>query len=210
MRWRHRDAYRGFYLFKFEVGIKATMNAPGTFIDVHLFLPVSPTNRDDMEWVHYLHLPVQLLIPLSLRPFKFLRYMCFSIVASRGHLSFSKEHLDPVPYDSPSIDILTDGTLNIYYHLDADQQPYVFPINPTSAPNTPTSSVCSSNDSQIINFRVGVANRDDTCVGTDAPGHLCEVAHLIGITKGDEVHNHFRPKQLAKLTVRIGIRVYGS
>jgi hypothetical protein len=166
------------------------MNGTGANIDVHLSLPVSPTNRD-MEWIHVLHIPARQLLPLSLRPFKLLRYMCFSIVAARGHLSFSKKRPHSVPYDSLSIDVPPDGTLNVYYHLDANQQPYVFPINPTTAPNTPTSSVCSSNNSELIKFRTGVADRDGTCVTCDLETCLCEVVHLIGVSKGDKVHDNF-------------------
>jgi hypothetical protein len=149
-----------------------------------------------MEWVHCLHIPAQHLTSLSLRPFKLLRYMCFSIVAARGHLSLSKEHPDSVPYDSLSIDIPPDGTLDIYYHLEVDQEPYVFPINPTTTFSSRTSSAASSSDSQLCNFRAGVATRDHTCViwhdfDPNASLSSCDVAHLVGCTKGDEVHGYF-------------------
>ena len=156
-------------------------------LNVHLSIPASPEGNSN-PWVHTLSIPVESLMPLSLRPFKLLRYICYAILAARGELSLSQEAVSPpFPYDSPTVDITDippEGVLDIYYHLNADEQP--FPLDPQLECLT-----VSTSDSQVnlrrANFRETIVARDGTCVVTGHDVTVCAAAHLIAVSKGDDV-----------------------
>jgi len=113
--------------------------APSTtnmnLIDVHLSMPVSPDNSTSV-WVHTLSIPVESFMPLSLRPFKLLRYICYTLLAAHRELSLSHdlEHPpSPFPYEAATInivDIPPNGVLDIYYHIDEGEQSHIFPLDP--------------------------------------------------------------------------------
>jgi len=118
-------------------------------------------------------------------------------VAAHGELSLSQDPkpaaVPPFPYDSPTVNIIeipADGTiLNIYYHVDVDEQPHIFPLDPRLEYLTVTTS-----DSQLpvslrqADFKDMISKRDgDICVATGQERSFCKVAHLIEVSKGDNV-----------------------
>jgi len=157
-------------------------------LNVHLSIPASPEGNSN-AWVHALTIPVESLMPLSLRPFKLLRYICYAILAAHGELSLSQETVSPsFPYDSPTVDITEippEGVLNIYYHVNADEQ--TFPLDPQLECLTAFHTSDSLVSLRQVDFRNMIGARDGTCVVTGHEMMFCDAVHLITVSMGDDV-----------------------
>ncbi|KAG1879122.1 hypothetical protein F4604DRAFT_1753160 [Suillus subluteus] len=150
------------------------------FVYIHLSLP-KLQDDPNLQWVPSFRVLVARILPWSLHPYALIRYMCFATTGARGELSLSSQYpVNPVAYNSPT---LSDDTpdLHVYYHVQEDQRPYTFPINPIrpiDGRDTPTPTE---------KFKNGVTERDGgTCIVNHLRSDLCEAAHLIDVNKGNK------------------------
>ncbi|KAG1838034.1 hypothetical protein DFJ58DRAFT_134637 [Suillus subalutaceus] len=150
------------------------------FVYIHLSLP-KLQDEPNLRWVLSFRVLVARILPWSLHPYALIRYMCFATTGARGELSLSSQYpVNPVAYNSPT---LSDDTpdLHVYYHVQEDQRPYTFPINPIrpiDGRDTPTPTE---------KFKNGVAERDGgTCIVSHLRSDLCEAAHLIDVNNGNK------------------------
>ncbi|KAI9566897.1 hypothetical protein HD554DRAFT_2329523 [Boletus coccyginus] len=139
-------------------------------VDIYLNLP-------EVLQDPFLSIPNSDVRRLSKRPFKWLRFVMFSICGARGDLSATPDG-PPVDYDSES-----DKTsfFDAYYYNPSGNCIFVdyagLNDKVTSSSQTPRRS----------DFRDDVGRRDGgVCVITGAAGEHCEAAHLIPESKGDE------------------------
>ncbi|KAI9566899.1 hypothetical protein HD554DRAFT_2315281 [Boletus coccyginus] len=139
-------------------------------VDIYLNLP-------EVLQDPFLSIPNSDVRRLSKRPFKWLRFVMFSICGARGDLSATPDG-PPVDYDLES-----DKTsfFDAYYYNPSGNCIFVdyagLNDKVTSSSQTPRRS----------DFRDDVGRRDGgVCVITGAAGEHCEAAHLIPESKGDE------------------------
>lgn len=124
-----------------------------------------------------LSIPFSDIERLSVRPVKWLRFVTFAICGVRGDLS-AMPNGPPVDYDSIS---LADHIAEAYYYTPEGDY-HVIDYNAmndriTSSEQTPRSS----------RFRRDVMARDGpACVFTLTDGSMCDAAHLLAKSKGDE------------------------
>jgi hypothetical protein len=140
--------------------------------------------RTDWCWVHCLSLPLEELIVLRLshRPYKWIRYAIGVVVGAEGALSTSRDPHDIVDYDTAS---LLAGSADLYYHTSEEERERVFPIDPHILRTHTTSSPTTRRETFIGN----VAERDkERCVLTGTCAVVCDAAHLVPNNKGDKVH----------------------
>jgi hypothetical protein len=155
-------------------------------------------NIEDRQ-VLALSIPFSDIERLSLRPVKWLRYVTFAVCGAHGDLSATPNG-PPVKYDSIS---LAGPIAESYYYtfqgksiftdlkLVARRQYLVFMpgdhhlIDHNAMNDRMTSSVKTLRSSR---FRDEVMARDGSrCVFTRADGDICDAAHIIPKSKGDEV-----------------------
>jgi hypothetical protein len=76
---------------------------------------VDPTHGDEM--ILALEIPVKIVRELTLRPYKWLRFLGFAILGIEGHLSRTEsgEPLTEIDYSS---DILLENNPVYWYHID--------------------------------------------------------------------------------------------
>ncbi|KAN0130740.1 hypothetical protein V8E53_011415 [Lactarius tabidus] len=120
----------------------------------------------------FLTIPNDDVLRLSIRPYKWIRYVLFSICGARGDLS-TVPNGQPVDYDSTS---LADD-INLYYNpsercLFVDHQGLSDKV--TSSDRTPRSNT----------FRDDIIARDGVCIVTQTAPIDCDAAHLIPRSKG--------------------------
>ncbi|KAF8347106.1 hypothetical protein F5887DRAFT_48592 [Amanita rubescens] len=139
---------------------------------VNIYLPT------DRGQVLALSIPFSDIERLSVRPVKWLRFVTFAICGVRGHLSESAmPNGTPVDYESISFDNIAEA----YYYIPEGDYHLIDhnAINDriTSSEQTLRSSC----------FRRDVMERDGpVCVFTGTFGGMCDAAHLLAKSKGDE------------------------
>ncbi|KAH9046785.1 hypothetical protein EDB84DRAFT_601098 [Lactarius hengduanensis] len=123
----------------------------------------------------FLSIPDSDVQRLSIYPFKWLRFVTFSVCGARGCLSTTPDG-PPINYDSASLNGITDlyytplgDCIFVDYQGSNDQATSTVP---TDCPN---------------DFRDNVIARDGSaCVVTRDPALCCDAAHLIPWCKGDQ------------------------
>ncbi|KAI9566886.1 hypothetical protein HD554DRAFT_2193715 [Boletus coccyginus] len=137
-------------------------------VDIYLNLPRS-------RQYPFLSIPNSDVRRLSKRPFKWLRFVMFSICGARGDLSATPDG-PPVDYDNTSFS-------DVYYYNPSGEISCIF-VDYTGLNDRMTSS---SQTSLRYNFRDDVGQRDGgVCVITGGAGEHCDAAHLIPKSKSDE------------------------
>ncbi|KAI9467417.1 hypothetical protein BJY52DRAFT_1238401 [Lactarius psammicola] len=139
-----------------------------TIVMVNIYLNV------DGSPVLFLSIPDSDVQRLSIHPFRWLRFVVFSICGARGCLSATPDG-PPVDYDSTSV----TGVINLYYKPSGD---CIF-VDYEGLNDRVTSTVPSDcpND-----FRDDIIARDGTaCIVTRHSAEHCDAAHLIPRSKGD-------------------------
>jgi hypothetical protein len=82
-------------------------------------------------------------------------------------------------------DDLLAESVNLYYHTSIQERERAFPIHPDMARTRVTSS---AHTDRRGGFRADVVERDrGRCVLTGFEADMCDAAHLIDHSKGDEV-----------------------
>ena len=149
--------------------------APGGDIDVDL---------NNWQWTHCLTFPLETLNALhdSQRSYKWIRYAIGVVVGTEGILSASPDlPANAVDYD----DDLLPESINLYYHTSIQERERAFPIDHDIARTQITSS---AHTDRREDFRADVVERDrGQCVLTGFEADMCDAAHLIGHSKGDDV-----------------------
>lgn len=123
----------------------------------------------------FLSIPDSDVQRLSIHPFKWLRFVTFSVCGARGCLSTTPDG-PAINYDSASLNGITDfyykplgNCIFVDYQGSNDQATSTVP---TDCPN---------------DFRDNVIARDGpACVVTRDPAQYCDAAHLISWCKGDQ------------------------
>lgn len=142
--------------------------------------------------IPFLSIPLSDIERLSTRPFKWLRYVMFSICGARGDLSATLDG-PPVNYDNLS---LAEHTY--YYHPSGQGSHFMFL---TAVYIFIFSANCVFLDHEALNdritstwqttrgltFRRDVKTRDQCCIITGDEEELCDAAHLIPRSTGSEV-----------------------
>ncbi|KAH9965207.1 hypothetical protein BC827DRAFT_1382322 [Russula dissimulans] len=126
--------------------------------------------------ISFLSIPRSDIERLAIFPFRWIRYVMFTICGARGDLSATPEGT-PVDYDRTEF---ADDE-NTYYYLPSENCAFVDHLGSndryTSTAHTP----------RRHNFRDDVIRRDgDACVVTQATQAVCDAVHLIPWSKGDE------------------------
>ncbi|KAI9453975.1 hypothetical protein BJY52DRAFT_1286604 [Lactarius psammicola] len=139
-----------------------------TIVMVNIYLNV------DGSPVLFLSIPDSDVQRLSIHPFRWLRFVVFSICGARGRLSATPDG-PPVNYNSTSF----TGVINLYYKPSGD---CIF-VDYEGLNDRVTSTVPSDRPND---FRDDVIARDGTaCIVTRHPAGHCDAAHLIPRSKGD-------------------------
>lgn len=156
-------------------------------IRVHAAFPPSEDtvlDRSAWKWWHCFDFPVDELrrLNFSPKPFKWIRYATGVVVGAHGHLSHRQGELHCVDYNEP----LPDSSIDLYYHVDEDKRPQIFPLDPDLFDER---SVTHTSDcSRAADFRLQVMQRDgEECVLTNAEALACDAAHLLHHNKGSPV-----------------------
>lgn len=141
--------------------------------------------------VPFLSIPLADVQRLSIRPFKWLRFVLFAICGTAGELSATPGG-KPVDYESTKL-----GVDAIYYFKPSgkfrvvcgivsyhSQGEFIFVdldgLNDEVTLSTDSSGCCTD-------FRKNIMERDRFCVVTQEYAEDCDAAHLIPSTKGDDV-----------------------
>ncbi|KAH9962098.1 hypothetical protein BGW80DRAFT_1356783, partial [Lactifluus volemus] len=143
-------------------------------------LDVDPTN---WEWRKCLDFPVSKVneLAFSSKPYKWIRYATGSVVGARGDLCTEYDLHSPVPIDYDSA--LSTVSIDLYYHTSDSEKSRMFPIDPTLADTSTTTS--SRTSTRWDNFRAGVEDRDESCVVTGNFALCCTAVNLLPYSKGD-------------------------
>ena len=159
-------------------------------VHIHAQFPkvVQPNTQPDLDptnwvWRQCLTFPVNELnhLEFSSRPYKWMRYATGIVIGARGELGRDRETPTPMNYeDDPPADSIT-----LYYHTTDQAKLSMFPIDPQLAGSRTGTSEGSS--SRRGAFCSDVEGRDATCVVTREPPRVCQAAHLLPHSKGDEV-----------------------
>ncbi|KAI0287844.1 hypothetical protein BC826DRAFT_737455 [Russula brevipes] len=139
-------------------------------VNIHL-------RKMDGSWMCALAIPLEDIGRLSLRPLKWLRFATFAALGVKGHL-----------YDAPGGNIVDYGNVsladladNYYFSLEGE---YHF-VDPHGINDRITTSSFLTH--RRFDFRCAVALRDgDRCVVTIENASICDAAHVIRHSKGDE------------------------
>ncbi|KAH9050859.1 hypothetical protein EDB83DRAFT_1344262 [Lactarius deliciosus] len=130
----------------------------------------------DGSTILFLSIPDSDVRRLSIYPFKWLRFVVFSVCGARGRLSTTPGG-PAIHYNSTSLNDIAD----LYYTPSGK---CIFVDYQSLSDQTATSSVpmdCPSNFRDKIIARDGLA-----CIVTRNPVQSCDAAHLIPWSKGDE------------------------
>ena len=144
-----------------------------------------------------LSIPFSDIERLSVRPVKWLRFVTFAICGVRGDLS-EMPNGPPVDYDSIS---LADHIAEAYYYTPEGNihRSHIFRLSLTVYAhigeyhiidyNAMNDRITSSEQTpRSSRFRRDVMERDGpVCVFTLTDGSMCDAAHLLPKSKGDEV-----------------------
>jgi hypothetical protein len=150
---------------------------PGGDLDVGLDRP------NNWVWVRCLAFPLEVLNGLhaSQWSYKWIQYSIGIIVGSTGVLSTSRDSTIPVEGN----DILSAGSIDLYYQTNNEEKQHMFPIDPDLANARITSTVSAKRDSR---FHSRVPKRDgNRCALTGMDEKYCDAVHLIPHSKGKEV-----------------------
>ncbi|KAH9025432.1 hypothetical protein EDB85DRAFT_1893856 [Lactarius pseudohatsudake] len=125
--------------------------------------------------VLFLSIPLEDVQRLSVRPFKWMRFVMFSICGARGELS-------AIP-DGPTVNYNTTELVDTtYYYKPLGDFIFVDLHGLNDQKMSATDQTKCSSD-----FRMKVMARDKSCVITQEPPDDCDAAHLIPQSKGDDV-----------------------
>ncbi|KAH9051000.1 hypothetical protein EDB83DRAFT_2226619, partial [Lactarius deliciosus] len=124
--------------------------------------------------VLFLSIPLEDVQRLSIHPFKWMRFVMFSICGVRGELS-------AIP-DGPTVDYNTTELVDATYYYKPLGDFIFVDLHGLNDQKTSTTeqTKCSSD------FRMKVMARDKSCVITQEPLDDCDAAHLIPQSKGDD------------------------
>ncbi|KAH9174959.1 hypothetical protein EDB89DRAFT_1904173 [Lactarius sanguifluus] len=123
----------------------------------------------------FLSIPDSDVRRLSIRPFKWLRFVMFSICGTHGHLSMMPDG-PAIDYNSTSL----NGIVDLRYEPSGN---FIF-VDYEGLNDQATSTVSTDYPGD---FRDNIAARDGSaCVVTRSPAEHCHPAHLIPRIKGDE------------------------
>ncbi|KAI0256175.1 hypothetical protein BJV78DRAFT_1169769, partial [Lactifluus subvellereus] len=126
--------------------------------------------------VHFLSLPDSDVQRLSIHPFKWLRYVMFTICGARGHLSTTPDN------PSASVDYESTELADVIYYYSPSENCIFVDHEGLNDQITSTSRTA-----RRYNFREEVIRRDgSSCVITQRPEDECDAVHLIPWSKGDE------------------------
>ncbi|KAN0130746.1 hypothetical protein V8E53_011421, partial [Lactarius tabidus] len=125
----------------------------------------------------FLTIPNDDVLRLSIRPYKWIRYVLFSICGARGYLSTAPNG-QSVDYDSTSL----SDDIDLYYNpselcLFVDYQG--LNDNVTSSDRTPRGHT----------FRDNIIARDGVCIVSRHVARHCDAAHLVPRSKGNAYIN---------------------
>ncbi|OBZ79021.1 hypothetical protein A0H81_00088 [Grifola frondosa] len=133
-------------------------------------------------WVQGLSIPKTHIFGFSVKPYKWIRFVAGALLGAKGILCDSLDtNAVEIDYDRP----LIPGDSALYYHTDPTEQERFFPLDPSLACSS-SSCNASSTSSRFQTFRNNVVARDVTCVLSGTRTNLCEAAHLISHTKGND------------------------
>jgi len=133
----------------------------------------------DNNWILALEVPHGVIQRLSHRPLKWLRFVAFAILGARGHLSH-------VP-DGPTVNY-NDVALDVNYYYSPEGEYHLVDLYGFNDRITGSSGSSGSVLSESrVNFCDGVRGRDGHCVVTEIHYLLCDAAHILPHSKGDEV-----------------------
>ncbi|KAH9036197.1 hypothetical protein EDB85DRAFT_2288402 [Lactarius pseudohatsudake] len=124
--------------------------------------------------VSFLSIPLADVQRLAIRPFKWLRYVMYSICGARGDLYATLDG-PPVDYDSTA---LADDAM--YYYKPSGECVFV------DYKDLHDQVTTTSQTDDRYDFRQDVVRRDKSCVITTQEHRICDAAHLISWNKGDE------------------------
>jgi len=124
---------------------------------------------DDIEtgavewcWIHCLTILLETYsFQWSRKPFKWICFAIGVVIGAPGHLSSTQDAPTPVNYD----DDLSTESLDLYYHVDADERMRMFPTDPRLQ-NT-RSKTSTSRSSRWRGFSEEIEQRDGTGVCCD-------------------------------------------
>ncbi|KAH9174872.1 hypothetical protein EDB89DRAFT_1948327 [Lactarius sanguifluus] len=122
----------------------------------------------------FLSIPLADVQRLAIRPFKWLRYVMYSICGARGDLYAT---LDGPPVDYDSTALANDA---IYYYKPSGECVFV------DYKDLHDQITSTSQTDDRYDFRQDVMRRDKSCVITKEHEQICDAAHLISWNKGDE------------------------
>jgi hypothetical protein len=144
--------------------------------------------------ISFLRIPIKDVKRLSVRPFKWLRFVMYAICGTPGNISATPDG-DEVEYDLTEL----AGVNNEYYYQGKVLFLYVdFLLTAIAASQENPSFVDFQglNDQvtpsiirteRSTNFRRKIVERDGSCVITGELAERCDAAHLIPGVKGDGV-----------------------
>ncbi|KAI0002169.1 hypothetical protein BJV74DRAFT_894451 [Russula compacta] len=145
-------------------------------VNIHL-------RKTDGTWIHALIIPLEDIGRLSLCPLKWLRFAAFAAVGAKGHLSDTPGG-NQVNYENVSLADLAEND-NYYFSPEGDYR--LVDLNGLNDQITTTSLTQHRSDFHHHD----VAVRDgDCCVITKIEASICDAAHIIPHSKGDE-YIHF-------------------
>jgi len=128
--------------------------------------------------ISFLCIPIKDVERLSVRPFKWLRFLMYTICGAPGEISATPRG-DPVEYDSTEL-----ADVRYYYKPQVSQEDLIFvDIEGLNDRVTSTSSVMTRRSRR---FRGQILQRDGSCVITGKRAERCDAAHLIPRAKGDQ------------------------
>ncbi|KAG6834888.1 hypothetical protein H0H93_006637 [Arthromyces matolae] len=111
------------------------------------------------------------------RPHAFLRHVLFAVCGIKGHLFIDGVDSQPVQVDYDSVDIRE----KYIYISDPGNEPAFIDIDGLNSEVT-TSALTP----RRLKFHKGVVKRDGVCLITGDPEEVCQAAHIIAHSKGDE------------------------
>ncbi|KAH9050889.1 hypothetical protein EDB83DRAFT_1346785 [Lactarius deliciosus] len=128
----------------------------------------------DESQVSFLSIPLADVQRLAIRPFKWLRYVMYSICGAHGDLYAT---LDGPPVDYDSTRLVNDA---IYYYKPSGKCVFV------DYKDLHDQVTTTSQTDGCYDFRQDIVRRDESCVITKEFEGICDAAHLISWSKGDE------------------------
>ncbi len=144
--------------------------------------------------VSFLRIPIKDVKRLSVRPFKWLRFVMYAICGTPGKISATPDG-DEVEYDRTE---LANVDIQYYYqgkvlflYVDflltaiaaSQENPSFVDFQGLNDQVTPS----NIRTERMRNFRVQIVERDGSCVITGELAEICDAAHLIPRAKGDKV-----------------------